>query len=65
MGMFALWRPFFEATRGINDVPGAYRQAREYAYSVDHPDALRGPLAARARLHFVEVDHPFHLFVAV
>lgn len=67
MSMFALWRPFLDATRGINIIPGAYRQAREYADSVKHPDAdtaLRGPLAAMARLHFVELDNPFHLFVA-
>jgi hypothetical protein len=68
MGMFELWRPFFDATRGINFLPGAFQQACEYAKSTKHQDAdtmLRRPLTAMVKLHFVELNTPFHLFIAV
>ncbi|QPB44293.1 hypothetical protein [Medusavirus stheno T3] len=62
------WRPFLDLTRSLCIIPGAYDRAVAYADSFLHvhtDQSLKAPLAAMKDVYGVELDNPFHLFVAL
>lgn len=62
------WRPFLNLTRSTCIIPGSYERAVAFADSFLHvhsDQSLQAPLAAMKTVDGVELDNPFHLFVAL